>query len=75
MADNKPATPAETGAEMDYTEHERTYSLFLTLAKYTGLGVIALLVAMTFGFFTTAGFFSSTMLFILITALGVWLLR
>ncbi|MCR4264938.1 aa3-type cytochrome c oxidase subunit IV [Nitratireductor sp. ZSWI3] len=75
MADNTPAGPAETGAEMDYAEHERTYNLFLTISKYSSLVVIAILVAMAFGFFTSAGFFSSTVLFILITALGTWLLR
>lgn len=75
MADKTPAGPAETGAEMDYAEHERTYDLFLTISKYTCLVVAAILVAMAFGFFTPAGFFSSTVLFILITALGIWLLR
>lgn len=75
MADKKPEEPAETGAEMDYEEHERTYSLFLTLAKYTSLLVVAILIAMAFGFFTAAGFISSTILFLLICAVGVWFLR
>ncbi|WP_265518588.1 aa3-type cytochrome c oxidase subunit IV [Nitratireductor luteus] len=75
MADDKPAGPVETGAEMDYTEHERTYNLFLTITKYSSLIIIAILVAMAFGFFTSAGFFSSTVLFVLICALGGWLLR
>ncbi|MDV6225478.1 aa3-type cytochrome c oxidase subunit IV [Nitratireductor aquimarinus] len=74
MAENMPAGPAETGAEMDYAEHEKTYNLFLAVIKYSSLVIIAILVAMAFGFFTPAGFFSSTVLFILITALGVWLL-
>ncbi|MDZ5695800.1 aa3-type cytochrome c oxidase subunit IV [Chelativorans sp. M5D2P16] len=75
MADKQPEGPAETGAEMDYVEHERTYNLFLTISKYTCLIVAATLIAMAFGFFTAAGFISSTILFILICALGVWILR
>ncbi|EKF42451.1 hypothetical protein NA8A_10328 [Nitratireductor indicus C115] len=70
-----PAGPAETGAEMDYAEHERTYNLFLGLTKYVSLLSIAILIAMAFGFFTSAGFISSTILFILISAVGAWLLR
>ena len=34
--------PVETGAEMDYPEHEKTYSMFLALAKYTTLAVVVL---------------------------------
>ena len=75
MADDKPVSPAETGAEMDYAEHERTYSLFLTVAKYSCLVVAAILIAMAFGFFTAAGLISSTILFLIICALGVWILR
>lgn len=75
MAEHMPTGPAETGAEMDYAEHERTYNLFLAITKYTSLVVIALLIAMAFGFFTSAGFFSSTILFVLICALGGWLMR
>ncbi|WP_028033110.1 aa3-type cytochrome c oxidase subunit IV [Chelativorans sp. J32] len=75
MAHDTPDLPAEMGAEMDYAEHERTYSLFLTISKYTGLVVAAVLIAMAFGFFTPAGFISSTILFILICAVGAWILR
>ncbi|WP_336057556.1 aa3-type cytochrome c oxidase subunit IV [Nitratireductor sp. CH_MIT9313-5] len=75
MAEHMPTGPAETGAEMDYAEHERTYNLFLAITKYSSLVVIALLIAMAFGFFTSAGFFSSTILFVLICALGGWLMR
>lgn len=75
MAEKKSDAPAETGAEMDYAEHERTYNLFLAISKYSSLVIIALLIAMAFGFFTAAGFISSTILFLLISALGVWILR
>ncbi len=75
MADNTPTGPVEMGAEMDYSEHEKTYSLFLGITKYVSLITVALLIAMAFGFFTSAGFFSATILFILISAVGAFLLR
>lgn len=75
MADNTPNGPLELGAAMDYQEHEKTYSLFIGMAKYVTLACVALLIAMAFGFFTAAGFFSATILFILICGLGAFLLR
>jgi hypothetical protein len=74
MADHTPAGPLETGASMDYSEHEKTYSMFLVLAKWGTLFCAALLIAMAFGFFTSAGFFSATVLFVLICAVGGFLL-
>lgn len=75
MADNAPSGPVELGAEMDYQEHEKTYSVFISIAKYTSLITVALLIAMAFGFFTAAGFFSATILFVVVSAVGAWLLR
>jgi len=75
MADNATTSPVELGAEMDYAEHEKTYSLFLGLTKYGTLVTVAIMIAMAFGFFTPAGFISSTILFILICAVGGYLLR
>lgn len=75
MADHTPAGPVELGADMDYAEHDRTYSGFLALAKYGSLAIVALLVAMAFGFFTAAGFFSATILFVLVCAVGAFILR
>lgn len=75
MAEKMPAGPVELGGDMDYAEHEKTYSTFLALAKYGTLACAALLIAMAFGFFTTAGFISSTILFVLICAIGAFLLR
>lgn len=74
MADNHPTGPVETGAAMDYAEHEATYSRFVGLAKYGALACVALMVAMAFGFFTSAGFFSATVLFFLILVAGYILL-
>lgn len=75
MADYTPSGPLETGANMDYAEHERTYKLFIALAKYSALICTSTLIAMAFGFFTSAGFFSATVLFLIICAIGAYLLR
>jgi hypothetical protein len=75
MADHTPTGPVELGAEMDYAEHDRTYRGFVGLAKYGSLVVAAILIAMAFGFFTTAGFISSFILFVIICAAGVFILR
>jgi hypothetical protein len=75
MADKMPAGPVETGAAMDYEEHDRTFALFVAFAKYGSLVCASLLIAMAFGFFTSAGFFSATILFVLIIAIGAYILR
>ena len=71
MAEHHDTSPAELGAPMDYKEHESTYNLFLALSKW---GVVflclALVAAMAFGFFA-GGFFSATVLFIVI-CLAAW---
>ena len=74
MADHTPTGPVELGAKMDYAEHDRTYAGFVTLAKYGSLFCLAVLAAMAFGFFA-GGFFSGTILFILILAAGAFILR
>lgn len=75
MADHSPTGPLETGARMDYVEHEKTYAMFLAFAKYGTIFCVALLIAMAFGFFGGGGFISSTILFVLIFALGSYLAR
>lgn len=75
MADHSPTGPVEMGAKMDYPEHEQTFSLFVALVKYCSLACVAILVAMAFGFFAGGGFISSTILFVLICAVGAFLLR
>jgi hypothetical protein len=67
--------PVETGAPMDYSEHEKTYNFFLEAAKFGTLFCVALLIAMAAAFFTTAGFFTALVLFILLNVAGFVLLR
>lgn len=74
MADHAEG-PAEVGASMDYAEHEKTYAMFLAGAKYGTLLIVTLLIAMAFFFFTGAGFFSSLILYVILSAIGVYILR
>ena len=67
--------PLETGAEMDYPEHEKTYEMFLGMTKYGTLACAVLLIGMAIGFFTAAGFITSTILTIILFALGVFILK
>ncbi len=75
MAHDAPAGPVETGAAMDYVEHENTYRLFLTMTKYGTLATAALMAAMAFSFFTAAGWFSGVVLYVILVAVGAALLR
>ena len=74
MADHTPTGPVELGAAMDYAEHDRTYKGFLGLAKYGSLFCAGILIAMAFGFFV-GGFFSATIVFILVMAVSALILR
>ena len=67
--------PVEMGAPMDYPEHEKTYNLFIAGAKYGTLFCVALMIAMAAGFFTSAGFFSALVLFIILNVAGFFILR
>lgn len=63
--------PVETGAAMDYAEHEKTYSGFLTVAKYGSVVIIALLVGMAAGFFTAGGWLGGILTFLILSAAGI----
>ena len=65
MAEHHTTAPAELGAPMDYAEHEKTYAGFTGLVKWGTVALVALMIAMAFGFFA-GGFFSATILFVLV---------
>ena len=67
--------PVETGADMDYSEHEKTYEMFLALTRYGTLAVVVLMIGMAVGFFTAAGFITATIVTIFLLAIGYFLLR
>jgi hypothetical protein len=74
MAHHADDHTVELGASMDYPEHNATYALFVNIAKWGAIVCIALMIAMAFGFFTSAGFVSSTILFFGINILAFFLL-
>lgn len=67
--------PVETGAAMDYSEHEKTYTRFLAGAKYGVIINVVLLVAMAVYFFTGAGAIVSFLLFVVLSIGGSILAR
>lgn len=67
--------PAETGAPMDYKEHEKTYNLFLSSARIGSAIIAALLIAMAAGFFGHAGFLGGVLIFIVLSIASIILLR
>lgn len=56
MADQTYEVNHESGAPMDYPEHEKTYSMFLWLTKWGIIFNVVLLLAMAFGFYMGGGF-------------------
>jgi hypothetical protein len=66
--------PVEVGASMDYAEHDRTYHGFLFAAKYGAMAIVILMICMAVGFFTPAGVVFSFLLFVVLNALGFYLL-
>ena len=67
--------PVETGAPMDYNEHEKTYNMFIAGTKYGTMLLIALMLAMAAGFFGGAGFLGGILVFLIILVAGIFLLR
>jgi hypothetical protein len=67
--------PVETGAAMDYSEHEKTYNLFLAGAKYGTIVLVALMIAMAVYFFSGAGAIVSILAFIVLSVGGSILAR
>ncbi|MGG6897782.1 MULTISPECIES: aa3-type cytochrome c oxidase subunit IV [Rhizobium] len=67
--------PAETGAPMDYKEHEKTYGLFIAGARVGSAIVAALMIAMAAGFFGHAGFLGGLLIFIVLSIASIILLR
>ena len=65
----------ELGAEMDYGEHRRTYAMFTQATTWGTIIVVALLVAMGFGFFTSAGFLGAIVVFLGGLAGGIFFLK
>ncbi|ACM37711.1 MULTISPECIES: aa3-type cytochrome c oxidase subunit IV [Rhizobium/Agrobacterium group] len=67
--------PVETGASMDYPAHERTYDSFIAASKYGTAILVALMIGMAAGFFTTAGFLGGILVFLIFSVIGVFMMR
>lgn len=67
--------PVETGAPMNYPEHEKTYDLFIAGTKYGTAILVALMLAMAAGFFGGAGFIGGLIAFVVLSIAGIFLLR
>ncbi|MGF9692224.1 MULTISPECIES: aa3-type cytochrome c oxidase subunit IV [unclassified Rhizobium] len=73
--DDHHSGPIETGATMDYREHEKTYTSFLAGAKWGTMMVVVLMLAMVGGFFAGGGLIGGLLLFVILNAAGFYLLR
>ncbi|MCY1666091.1 aa3-type cytochrome c oxidase subunit IV [Rhizobium sp. SL86] len=73
--DNHQTGPVETGAPMDYREHEKTYDMFLAGTKWGTMMVVVLLLAMVGGFYAGGGLLGGLLLFVILNAAGFYLLR
>ncbi|WP_339761358.1 aa3-type cytochrome c oxidase subunit IV [uncultured Hoeflea sp.] len=67
--------PVETGAAMDYSEHDKTYNMFLAGAKYGTIVIVALMIAMAVYFFTGAGAIVGFLTFLVLSIGGSILAR
>ena len=57
-------------AEMDYSEHQRTYSRFLTITKWGSATILAILVGMLVGLIAGAGVIASVFSFLIVLAIA-----
>lgn len=60
-------------AEMDYPEHQKTYSLFLFLIKWGIVVVLAIVIGMMVGLIMNGGFIGGIVSFVAIVALAYFL--
>lgn len=67
--------PVETGASMDYKEHEKTYDMFIAGSKYGTVILVALMLAMAAGFFGGAGLIGGLFVWIILSAAGIFIMR
>jgi len=65
---------AEPANAMEYSEHEKTYELFIWLSKWTTVFCVALLIAMMFGFFGGGGLIGGTLALIILMVIAFFFL-
>ncbi|CAH0341816.1 aa3-type cytochrome c oxidase subunit IV [Rhizobium sp. CECT 9324] len=67
--------PVETGAPMNYAEHEKTYDMFIAGTKFGTIILVALMIAMGIGFFTSAGLIGGFLAWVALSGAGVVMMR
>ncbi len=75
MSEKSAVEITENGAAMDYMAHENTYDGFLRLFKWGTAACIALMVAMAIGFFAGGGLVGGTIVFAVLLAVSVYILK
>ena len=70
----KGAHGVEAESAMDYAEHDRTYNAFLWLTKWLIVDVIALLIAMSAGFFGGMGLVGGILVFVVLMIVAFFVL-
>lgn len=79
MADGPAPYDADGGAyhrgDMEIAEQQSTYEVFMGLTKWGSLGVAALVLFLTLTFATGAGWLTAVIATVVMTAIGVFLLR
>ena len=61
--------------EMDISEQAATYGVFMLLTKWGSLAIAALLVLLVLWFCTPAGFLSGLAASLVLTVIGIFILR
>lgn len=68
------ASPTENENVMDYSEHERTYGMFMVGAKWASIICIAILIGMAFGFFAGFGLIGGALMFLIVVVASKFIL-
>lgn len=61
--------------KMDYSEHEKTYRLFIHLVKFGTIWIVAILLGMMVALMTSAGFLAGIATFVLFGAVASYLIK
>ncbi len=75
MSEQAIAEVPENGAEMDYEAHENTYDVFINLFKWGTLASVVLMIAMAIGFFGGGGLIGGSAAFLIIMAIGYFIIK
>jgi hypothetical protein len=75
MAEHHTGGELSFADKMDYSEHDRTYALFLKLVKFGSIWVAAILIGMLVGLITSAGVIAGVLAFLICGSLATYLMK